>query len=251
MFLNHRQEGGQRRSRCPGPELLGGPHLLVESPVAVSQSALCGRHSTGSLHTGVDARVLLRLEDHRPTPPTDQGRRALRKHHGTGVAAEGPGHKGQGATVLLHVRSEWGEQPGWAESSHRREADCGPSRISSRRLQLHYFSEVAASPKTQQQLVCGSSRRPPSRPPSPAQGPSPETTSSRQRRASSPAPAEPVPPREGGLHPPQLLLGPTVCRALSRGQGHCLTLGTDQTGRRACPGQPSTPKGRAAVCECV
>lgn len=64
MFLNRRR----RSSRCTGPELPGGPHLPVESLVAVSQSALCGRHSTRSLHTGVDARVLLRREDHRRRP---------------------------------------------------------------------------------------------------------------------------------------------------------------------------------------
>lgn len=142
-------------------------------------------------------------------------------------------------TFLLHVRSGWGEPP----DRGREQSQEGSGGAQSCQLEVASVGLLFCGGRFNKDTAAA---RPPAQHRDVAQDPLLQTVKGTLSCAS---PASP--PREGGLCPPRLLLGPTVSKAPPRHQGHCLTLGTDQTGRRACPAQPSTPKGPAAVCECV
>lgn len=166
-------------------------------------------------------------------PLTGQGRCALRKLHGTRVAARGCNTRSREPRCSF-TSAQSGGAAGPAESSHRRGAECGPSRVVSRRLQLHYFSAVAFSPKTQQQL-CVALGRPAPRTPAQHRDRRPRDhllqTAMGILSLHQPSPS---PTRRGPCTPLRLLLGPTRVPGTAQGSGHCLTLGTDQRGRRAC-----------------
>lgn len=136
-----------------------------------------------------------------------------------------------------------------AESSHRRGAECGPSRVGSRRLQLHYFSAVAVSPKTQQQL-CVAPRAAGPENPQPSTGTVARDHLLQTAMGILSCTSQAHPPTRGGPAPSPAPPRAHCVPGTTQGSGSLPDPGNRPERETSLPGEPSTPKGRAAVCVC-